>query len=115
MAHLAQHVEAIRASYETSIADGQFTAIEGMILAGQVGQAVQHLAETFVGDDQHFEQELAAGRAAYVRYIAPIDIPNVPNFLEGWLDQGILGGLEEGARMLRRQAIATNPHLVSEA
>ncbi|QDU75453.1 hypothetical protein Pan97_24850 [Bremerella volcania] len=115
MAHLAQHVEAIRESYHKAISDGEFTAVEGMILVGKIGQAVEHLAETFVGDDQHFEMELAAGRAAYAQYIAPIDIPNVPNFLEGWLDQGILGGLEEGARALRQRAIANNPHLAPEA
>lgn len=115
MSHLAQHVQAIRQSYQHAIADGKFTAVEGMILAGQIGQAVEHLAETFVGDDQHFEMELAAGRAAYAQYIAPIDIPNVPNFLEGWLDQGILGSLEQGARILRERAIANNPHLVSQA
>lgn len=115
MAHLAQHVEAIRESYQNAISDGKFTAVEGMILAGQIGQAVEHLAETFVGDDQHFEMELAAGRAAYVQYIAPIDIPNIPNFLEGWLDQGIVGSLEEGARMLRKRALANNPHLAPEA
>lgn len=115
MAHLAQHLEAIRESYHKAISDGKFTAVEGMILAGQVGQAVEHLAETFIGDDQHFEMELASGRAAYAQYIAPIDIPNVPNFLEGWLDQGIVGGLEQGARILRQRAIANNPHLVPEA
>lgn len=114
MAHLAQHVQAIRESYEKTIADGKFTAVEGLILAGQVGQAVEHLAETFVGDPQHFELELAAGRAAYAQYIAPIDIPNVPNFLEGWLDQGILGGLEQGARILRERAITNNPNLVPQ-
>lgn len=115
MAHLAQHVEAIRESYQKAISDGKFTAIEGMILAGQIGQAVEHLAETFVGDDQHFEMELAAGRAAYAQYIAPIDIPNVPNFLEGWIDQGVLSSLEQGARALRERAVANNPHLVPEA
>jgi len=115
MAHLAQQVEAIRESYQKAITDDKFTVIEGMILIGQVGQAVEHLAQTFIGDDTHFEMELAAGRAAYEQYIAPIDIPNVPNLLEGWLDRGIVGGLEESARMLRQRAIANNPHLVPEA
>lgn len=115
MSHLAEQIENIRDNYQAAIADGKFTAIEGMLLAGDVGNVVKHLAETFVGDQPHFEQELVSLRSAYQQYIAPIDIPNVPNFLEGWLDQGVIGGLEEGARMLRAKAVANNPELAQGA
>lgn len=110
--HLAEQVEALADSYNKAKSDGKITPIEGMILLGKVGQMIEHAAETFVGTDEHFEQELVSFRAAYAQYIAPIDIPSVPNFLEGFLDQGILSAAEEGAKALRQIAIQNNPDLV---
>ena len=114
MAHLKEQFLDIHETYVLSMEDGKLTLIEGAIIAGKIGEAIKHLAETFIGTEEHFKLELIGAKDIYNRYFVPLDLP-VWDMVEPTVDRGIWTGIEEGAYLLRAKAIENNPELAQGA
>lgn len=81
-----QGIDRIAEQWKAAMADDQITLAEGVGIVIAAANEVSYVVRTFQGADDGRQLAIDALEAFYDREIAPLDLPKIPNWLEGMAD-----------------------------
>jgi len=80
--HLDQRIDEIVSTVVTAREDGKFTLAEAATIAMQCVEAGTHVAQALGDYERHFSELVAACESVFDKYVAAIDWPGIPEFIE---------------------------------
>ena len=101
--HLYDMVRELIVDFSEARADGTITVPELGTMAMSIVESAAHVVEALGDEKVHKDELIRNCEQLFDDYIEPLDIPKVPRFLEGYVDNIARGMISNGIELLYDQ------------